>query len=168
MHKMASAATTETKSEPTQEEWTFVKSKSRFRRKPPKVPAKALEAARSSEPRIFKSVEEIATEYDGFKARWRDTTCHERIKDLVKKNAGDGRRVKKAICLGVGTFDPEDGGWDAKRRSYIQLDGFLTVVEALCMYSCRCSNANQNLPSNSCHLQRDNSMLFPRTAVHTQ
>ncbi|KAF3802053.1 hypothetical protein GCG54_00012297 [Colletotrichum gloeosporioides] len=128
---MASAATTETKSEPAQEEWTFVKSKSRFRRKPPKVPAKALEAAKSNEPRIFKSVDEITAEYEGFKARWRDTTCHERIKDLVRKNAGEGRRVKKAVCLGVGTFDPEDGGWDAKRRSYIQLDGFLTVVEAL-------------------------------------
>ncbi|KAI8203702.1 hypothetical protein K4K52_005248 [Colletotrichum sp. SAR 10_76] len=131
MHKMTPAAATETKSEPVQEEWTFVKSKSRFRRKPPQVPAKALEAAKSNEPRIFKSVDKITAEYERFKARWRDTTCHERIKELLQKNVGDGRKVKKAICLGVGTFDPEDGGWDAKRRSYIQLDGFLTVVEAL-------------------------------------
>ncbi|KAK2733052.1 hypothetical protein CKAH01_08550 [Colletotrichum kahawae] len=142
---MTSAATPETKSEPAQEEWTFVKSKSRFRRKPPNVPAKALEAARSNEPRIFKSVDEITAEYEGFKARWRDTTCHDRIKDLVRKNAGEASRVKKAVCLGVGTFDPEDGGWDAKRRSYIQLDGFLTVVEAL-SYRSTAAIYNETIP----------------------
>ncbi|KAL0938105.1 uncharacterized protein CTRU02_207836 [Colletotrichum truncatum] len=125
------AATVHPENDEPKEEWTFVKSKSRFRRNPPKVPSKALNVSKNDEPRIYKSVAEITTEYESFKVRWRDTACHSRIKGLVRENADEGRRVRRAVCLGVGTFDPEDGGWDAKRRSYIQLDGFLTVVEVL-------------------------------------
>ncbi|KAF9871988.1 hypothetical protein CkaCkLH20_10620 [Colletotrichum karsti] len=129
---MAATETRQPETESKPEEWSFVKSKSRFRRNPPKVPAKYLNASKTdNEPRTYKSVAEITAEYENFKTRWRDTTCHSKIKELVKANAGDGRRVRRAVCLGVGTFDPEDGGWDAKRRSYIQLDGFLTVVEVL-------------------------------------
>ncbi|OHW99304.1 sensitivity to red light reduced-srr1 [Colletotrichum incanum] len=115
-----------------QEEWTHVKSKSRFRRNAPKPPAKVPGSfSKPDEPRILKSVADITAEYESFKARWRDTTCHSKLRDLVKTNAGKHQTVRKAVCLGVGTFDPEDGGWDAKRRSYIQLDGFLTIVEVL-------------------------------------
>ncbi|CCF35786.1 hypothetical protein CH063_07493 [Colletotrichum higginsianum] len=117
---------------PKQEEWTHVKSKSRFRRNAPR-PSPKLPGASSKpdEPRIHKSVADITTEYDSFKTRWRDTACHTKLRELVETNAAKHRTVRKAVCLGVGTFDPEDGGWDAKRRTYIQLDGFLTVVEVL-------------------------------------
>lgn len=142
MHTMAPIATGQPDTEHQQEEWTFVKSKSRFRRNPPKVPANLLNASKTDEPRTHKPVAEIAAEYDTFKARWRGTTSHSRIKELVEANANHGSRVRRAVCLGVGTFDPEDGGWDAKRRSYIQLDAFLTVVEVLCMCG-----------SSSCRLQ---------------
>ncbi|OLN86568.1 hypothetical protein CCHL11_08515 [Colletotrichum chlorophyti] len=115
-----------------EEEWVHVKSKSRFRRKPPKPPGNAVSASRKpDEPRVFKSTAEIMAEYNTFKTRWRDTECHSKLKELVRTNADQHRAVRKAVCLGVGTFDPEDGGWDAKRRSYIQLDAFLTVVEVL-------------------------------------
>ncbi|KAK1985716.1 hypothetical protein LZ30DRAFT_355814 [Colletotrichum cereale] len=124
--------------EPKQEEWTQVKSKSRFRRNaprpPPKIPGSALSKP-ADEPRAFKSVADITAEYEAFRTRWRDAACHARLRQLVEANAGNHRTVRKAVCLGVGTFDPEDGGWDAKRRSYIQLDGFLTIVEVLCMSS---------------------------------
>ncbi|GKT66403.1 sensitivity to red light reduced- srr1 [Colletotrichum tofieldiae] len=117
---------------PKQEEWIHVKSKSRFRRNAPKPPAQLPgSASKPDEPRILKSVADITTEYESFKARWRDTACHSKLRELVKTNAGKHQTVRKAVCLGVGTFDPEDGGWDAKRRSYIQLDGFLTIVEVL-------------------------------------
>ncbi|GKT45853.1 uncharacterized protein ColSpa_06034 [Colletotrichum spaethianum] len=117
---------------PQQEEWIHVKSKSRFRRNAPKPPAKVPGSAlRPDEPRTLKSVADITAEYETFKTRWRDTACHTRLKELVKTNAEKHQTVRKAVCLGVGTFDPEDGGWDAKRRSYIQLDGFLTIVEVL-------------------------------------
>ncbi|KAK2037379.1 hypothetical protein LZ31DRAFT_176268 [Colletotrichum somersetense] len=119
---------------PKQEEWIHVKPKSRFRRNaprpPPKIPGSALSKS-ADEPRSLKSVADITAEYENFKTRWRDTTCHANLRKLVETNAAAHRKVRKAVCLGVGTFDPEDGGWDAKRRSYIQLDGFLTIVEVL-------------------------------------
>ncbi|KAF6818653.1 hypothetical protein CPLU01_13274 [Colletotrichum plurivorum] len=128
---MTAAVQTETDA-PKQEEWTFVKSKSRFRRRPPRVPTPATTtASKTDEPRTYKSTADITAEYETFKTRWRETPCHAKIRELVRQNAGTHRRVRRAVCLGVGTFDPEDGGWDAKRRSHIQLDGFLTVVEVL-------------------------------------
>lgn len=42
--------------------------------------------------------------------------------------------VKKAICLGIGSFDPEDGSWDSKRRTYHQCIAFLAMVEELGMF----------------------------------
>ncbi|KAK5999237.1 hypothetical protein PT974_01629 [Cladobotryum mycophilum] len=39
--------------------------------------------------------------------------------------------VTRAICLGIGSFDPPDGGWEAKRKTYIQLIAFLIMVEEL-------------------------------------
>ncbi|TDZ39726.1 hypothetical protein CTRI78_v010488 [Colletotrichum trifolii] len=123
--------TTEDKAtkEPQEEEWTFVKTKSRFRRAPPKVPS-ALKA-KHDEPRVYKPAADIAGEYESFRVRWRETPCHGHIKQLIRSNVRKHKKVRRAVCLGVGTFDPEDGGWDAKRRSFIQLEGFLTVVEVL-------------------------------------
>lgn len=141
MPAMAAADLPDT-DKPKQEGWTHVKSKSRFRRNAPR-PSPKLPGASSKpdEPRIHKSVADITTEYDSFKTRWRDTACHTKLRELVETNAPKHRTVRKAVCLGVGTFDPEDGGWDAKRRTYIQLDGFLTVVEVLCMSSRRISQS---------------------------
>ncbi|KAK1999473.1 hypothetical protein LX36DRAFT_574184 [Colletotrichum falcatum] len=133
MPVMAAAEQPESE-EPKKEEWVHVKSKSRFRRNAPrpspKIPGSALSTP-ADEPRALKSVADITTEYEAFKSRWRDTPCHAKLRQLVGANAAAHRPVRKAVCLGVGTFDPEDGGWDAKRRSYIQLDGFLTIVEVL-------------------------------------
>ncbi|KAK1574384.1 uncharacterized protein LY79DRAFT_639771 [Colletotrichum navitas] len=133
MPAMAAAEQPESQ-KPKQEEWIHVRPKSRFRRNaprpPPKIPGSALSKL-ADEPRALKSVADITAEYEAFKTRWRDTPCHVELKELVKANAEAHRTVRKAVCLGVGTFDPEDGGWDAKRRSYIQLDGFLTIVEVL-------------------------------------
>ncbi|KAK1963128.1 hypothetical protein LY78DRAFT_660597 [Colletotrichum sublineola] len=132
---MAAAEQPESESEkPKQEEWIHVKPKSRFRRNAPRPPPKVPGSAPSKpadEPRAFKSVADITAEYEAFKTRWRNTTCHAKLRQLVETNAGTHRPVRKAVCLGIGTFDPEDGGWDAKRRSYIQLDGFLTIVEVV-------------------------------------
>ncbi|KAK1518633.1 uncharacterized protein CCOS01_11453 [Colletotrichum costaricense] len=129
--------------EPKDDEWIHVKSKSRLRRSAPKLPVKGPGAiSKPTEPRSHKSVIDITAEYDSFKSKWRETNCCLSLKKLVRDYYEGHRRVRKAVCLGVGTFDPEDGGWDAKRRSYIQLDAFLTVVEVLselCKESISCS-----------------------------
>ncbi|KAJ0315127.1 hypothetical protein COL5a_012093 [Colletotrichum fioriniae] len=126
---------------PKHDEWIHVKSKSRSRRSAPKPPVKGPGAiSKPAEPRSHKSVIDITAEYHSFKSKWRETICCLSLKKLVRDNFEGHRRVRKAVCLGVGTFDPEDGGWDAKRRSYIQLDAFLTVVEVLCMPTLSCRN----------------------------
>ncbi|OHE99299.1 hypothetical protein CORC01_05340 [Colletotrichum orchidophilum] len=117
---------------PKQDEWIHVKSKSRFRRNAPKPAVKGPRGtSKPAETRNHQSVADITAEYDTFKARWRETPCCASLKKLVRENHDGHRRVRKAVCLGVGTFDPEDGGWDAKRRSYIQLDAFIAIVEVL-------------------------------------
>lgn len=35
------------------------------------------------------------------------------------------------MCLGIGTFDPPDGAWEAKRRTYTQLLAFEAIVDEL-------------------------------------
>lgn len=39
--------------------------------------------------------------------------------------------MTQAVCLGIGTFDPEDGAWEVKRRTHIQLVAFQFIVAEL-------------------------------------
>lgn len=168
MPVMAAAEQLESE-KPKQEEWTHVKSKSRFRRNPPKPPAGSPgSSSKPDEPRSYKSVADITAEYDNFKSRWRDTACHSKLEELVKSNAGKHQVVRKAVCLGVGTFDPEDGGWDAKRRSYIQLEAFLTVVEVLCMCSYRNFYIAPAHPNASRVVRAVDPVFLPGTSLHPQ
>ncbi|KAM0276523.1 hypothetical protein ACHAQH_006672 [Verticillium albo-atrum] len=115
-----------------QEEWTRVKSKSKFRRAPRNTVPKALAAKAShDEPRHHTSVLEIQAEFETFRTRWYESDAHRRLAVLLEENAAAHDPVRMAICLGVGTFDMEDGGWDARRRTYIQLIAFLDMVELL-------------------------------------
>lgn len=115
-----------------QEEWTRVKSKSRYR-KAPRADRPAPASASPAETQSTKPAAEIAAEYHTFRDRWQSSDACARLRALVAENAAQGQPIRKAVCLGIGTFDPEHGGWDAKRRTYVQLLGFLTMVEELCM-----------------------------------
>lgn len=77
------------------------------------------------------SVDDIRAEHQGVSSKWRGTACYERLSRLVKVNAASHAPIRKAVCLGLGAFDPEDGSWVAQRRSHSQLAAFLTVVEVL-------------------------------------
>jgi hypothetical protein len=47
-------------------------------------------------------------------------------------DATTGRQaISKAMCIGHGTFDPEDGRWEARRASWIQYIAFTVMVEEL-------------------------------------
>lgn len=75
------------------------------------------------------SPEKIDSDY----RRVRDSYEKERACELLKRLAKEHCHVpiQKAVCLGIGTFDPADGSWDAKRRTLVQLSAFHIMVETI-------------------------------------
>lgn len=76
-------------------------------------------------------MDEIDAEYRSVREQWLGSECCVKLRELVKKHAYDSTVISKAVCLGVGTFDPEDGAWAQKRISYHQLIAFTVMVEEL-------------------------------------
>ncbi|ROT41626.1 hypothetical protein SODALDRAFT_271672 [Sodiomyces alkalinus F11] len=123
------------------EGWTKVASKSRFRRAPRAVPtqkdlvaAKALYGrCRDQQPREPRPVYDIKNEFDSFSTRWRESESHQpqSLQSLILEHHKHHAPVRKAVCLGIGTFDPDDGSWEVKRRAHVQLAAFMAMVELL-------------------------------------
>ncbi|KAF4119946.1 SRR1 [Geosmithia morbida] len=77
----------------------------------------------------IRSLEEIAAEYRHVRSQWeKEAACRELKRHVTNI---DVFPVSRAVCLGIGTFDPPDGGWETKRRTFVQLMAFLTMVECL-------------------------------------
>ena len=126
-------------SEP-QEQWTKVHRKSR-RKNPsqiksahpqPQPPApRSGPGPDSTAARL--TVSEIRRDHERYMAQWRESSCRRRLVDLLlssptTKTSAQPPRITRAVCLGIGSFDPEDGGWEVKRRAHVQLAAFLTIV----------------------------------------
>lgn len=77
------------------------------------------------------SAVDIHAEHEQVSAAWRGTTACAKLRELVQTNAASCVGVRRAVCLGLGAFDPADGAWVARRRAHVQLAAFLTMVEAL-------------------------------------
>lgn len=122
--------------------WTFVKPKSRKRKgkqassKPPPGAQTSSELPAVFKPRTtnLRSIEDISAEHRAVRAEWLESECCNKLRELVKNHASAKAPVSKAICLGVGTFDPEDGAWAQKRISFHQLIAFTVMVEELGEY----------------------------------
>ncbi|KJZ74282.1 hypothetical protein HIM_06288 [Hirsutella minnesotensis 3608] len=123
------------------EEWTVVKPRTRGRRRhsssagriraadsrKPAPPDRRPVVNASSSRDACRPVAEIAAEYERIRASW---TASEACAALRRIAAAAGP-VSRAVCLGIGTFDPPDGSWDAKRRTFLQLVAFLVMVQEL-------------------------------------
>ncbi|KAL7787004.1 hypothetical protein V8C37DRAFT_391491 [Trichoderma ceciliae] len=82
------------------------------------------------------SKEAIANEFLSFRTQFEASPCCGALREIVSGFISDNLKddenpITKAICLGIGTFDPPDGGWVLKRRSHTQLAAFLIIVEEL-------------------------------------
>lgn len=77
------------------------------------------------------SVQEIRADHDTIAAKWRGTAGYAQLCEVVKKNASSHAPITRAICLGLGAFDPQDGSWLAQRRSHVQMAAFLAIVDIL-------------------------------------
>ncbi|KAK0390558.1 hypothetical protein NLU13_0062 [Sarocladium strictum] len=123
------------------DDWTFVKPRSRKTKAKgkgsvPQLPPGAQTSAStpaSIKPRTsnLRSVDEIDKEYHTVREQWLDSECSTKLRELVRKQSIKQGSISKAICLGVGTFDPEDGAWAQKRISFHQLIAFTVLVEEL-------------------------------------
>lgn len=79
------------------------------------------------------SADDIDTAHHKIASKWRTSEAHEKLRALIKANASSHVSISRAVCLGLGAFDPDDGSWLAQRRSHIQLAAFLTMVRELGM-----------------------------------
>ncbi|KAJ4420416.1 hypothetical protein N0V82_004405 [Gnomoniopsis sp. IMI 355080] len=90
------------------------------------------------------SATDIRAEHDQVTAAWRATEACVQLRALMVRGRGEGAAgpinavapaacvpVRRAVCLGLGAFDPADGAWVARRRAHVQLAAFLTMVEGL-------------------------------------
>ncbi|RYP12924.1 hypothetical protein DL765_007094 [Monosporascus sp. GIB2] len=121
-------------SEP-REVWTQVRRKSRRNvgSKAPQQPLKAsLQRPTSSGTTTRLSVSEIQRDHERFSRQWQESSCRRQLLDLMASRTGrPTTTVSQAVCLGIGSFDPEDGAWEVKRRAHIQLAAFLSIVGEL-------------------------------------
>lgn len=77
------------------------------------------------------SVDDIRADHTKIASKWHATDCYKKLCNIIKDNATARTKITRAVCLGLGPFDPEDGSWVAQRRSHIQLAAFLAIVEIL-------------------------------------
>lgn len=114
------------------EEWVFVKKRKGARGKR-RVDIKS-ELKETFVPRStnLRSPEELEADYRKIRSQWEaSSSSYQQLRDVVAANAASAQPITKAVCLGIGTMDPEDGGWQAKRRTYIQFIAFLVMVEEI-------------------------------------
>ncbi|ATY67282.1 hypothetical protein A9K55_000021 [Cordyceps militaris] len=105
------------------EGWTRVHHKSR--RKPPPSPSVGAnhdQPPDSFAPRttgLLRPADALRADYDKVRAEWLASPAHAALLRIVdEQQAGPRRtRVRRAVCLGIGTFDPEDGAWQSKRAA---------------------------------------------------
>ncbi|KAK7699560.1 hypothetical protein SLS64_011513 [Diaporthe eres] len=77
------------------------------------------------------TVDDIKADHHKVASKWRATKCYEQLCCTIRGNSSSHEKITRAVCLGLGPFDPEDASWSAQRRSHIQLAAFLAMVEVL-------------------------------------
>lgn len=114
------------------EEWKHVtRKKGRLRHV--LAPAECDDSATvvSSNPRPSLTSDDIRLVHMRVESEWRASSCYEALQKLLAEKKHDLPDVSKAICLGIGSFDPSNGSWRAKRTAHTQLEAFLTMAHAL-------------------------------------
>ncbi|KAM3468998.1 hypothetical protein MY5147_007410 [Beauveria neobassiana] len=115
------------------EGWTRVKRKSRQNPSKKTYTAEAHHLPETFTPRthgLLRPPESLRADHDKIRAQWLDSPAHEALIRLVDSHA-QSLHIDKAVCLGIGTFDPEDGGREAKRAAYVQLCALSTLTSQL-------------------------------------
>ncbi|KAI1100019.1 hypothetical protein F4804DRAFT_336642 [Jackrogersella minutella] len=115
------------------DEWTRVRRKGRrpMKSSGPVNPSRSNALTPGLKQRLsFLSASDIEKEHHRITDQWRASTCRSRLQEIVKSRPCTSH-ITLAICFGLGSFDPEDGSWESKRRAHVQLAAFLDIVEHL-------------------------------------
>lgn len=121
-----------------QSQWTRVSRKGKGKRSnrqtksveaPPPVAGAPEHFLPNPTPQL--SIQDIRANHGKIATKWRSTAGYSKLCEIIKANAASHAPITRAICLGLGAFDPEDGSWVAQRRSHIQMAAFLAIVGTL-------------------------------------
>lgn len=116
-------------SEPQEDDaWVKVR-RSKGARLTKNTSAKKLPRRRPCDPPTI-SLEEVKRDHDRVVHEWKASPAYARLQELLSSHT-PSTTVTKAICFGLGSFDPEDNVFILKRNSHTQLAAFLVIVEHL-------------------------------------
>jgi hypothetical protein len=124
----------EPSSEQPQEDWVRVRHRKGRRSGGNAAPAGAVSSSVPIPSTPSLTLEQVKQDYDRFAGHWKSSPSSFRLQELLSNHAASSTSsnvVTKAICFGLGTFDPADGAWEQKRKVHVQLAAFLTIVEHL-------------------------------------
>ena len=113
--------------------WTQVKRKARRNASAPSHTPAATQLPDTFAPRttgVLRSPKALRADHDRIHAQWLESPSHEALVNLVDDHA-KRLRISKVVCLGIGTFDPDDGAWEAMRAAYVQLCALSTLTSQL-------------------------------------
>ncbi|KAI1827644.1 hypothetical protein F4861DRAFT_492059 [Xylaria intraflava] len=115
----------------TEDGWMKVhRRKGRRLGKPTPAPAGSDSVATPSAPSL--SLEQVKQDHDQLTTHWKSSSSCSRLRGLLSSHATTtNSNITRAICFGLGTFDPPDGTWEQRRKAHIQLAAFLAIVDHL-------------------------------------
>ncbi|KAL7621768.1 hypothetical protein AAE478_009095 [Parahypoxylon ruwenzoriense] len=115
------------------DEWTKVHRKGRSRRRAHRraTPSSPNNTTPTPPPRSSAlSVTDLEREHRRVADQWKTSVCCRQLEEIVASRTHQ-YKISHAICFGLGSFDPDDGSWEGKRRAHVQLAAFLHIVEQL-------------------------------------
>ncbi|KAI1407913.1 hypothetical protein F5Y13DRAFT_121230 [Hypoxylon sp. FL1857] len=84
-----------------------------------------------SKPRpSFLSASDIEREHRRITDQWGTSMCCRQLQQIVASRPS-GPSITHAVCFGLGSFDPDDGSWESRRRAHVQLAAFRCMVGQL-------------------------------------
>ncbi|RFU81107.1 srr1 domain-containing [Trichoderma arundinaceum] len=113
------------------EGWTTVKGRHRRPKNTKSAPSSLLSPATRTVPHL--EVTEMKDEYNTVLRKFMKSTSYHIIRTIAWEFTLNAEQIPitKAICLGIGTFDPSDGSLAIKQKAHKQLAAFLVMVEEL-------------------------------------
>ena len=116
-------------------EWTQVVRKSKRssqRSRSPKQDQEDVTTEVRPNPSPSFTIEDIRSCHQTIRAEWQASECHRLLREeILNKTLQSYPTIKKAICLGPGSFDPANGSWASRRTAHMQVEAFRTLAHAL-------------------------------------
>ncbi|KAI0153046.1 hypothetical protein GGR57DRAFT_492483 [Xylariaceae sp. FL1272] len=119
--------TVEERPSETQDEWVRVRRRKGRGRKVQYRPAPTKESSAPEPSAPNLTLEQVKKDHEHFAGQWTSSPASRQLRDALSKKQYNVS-IDKAICFGIGTFNPPDASWDIKRKAHVQLAAFLLIV----------------------------------------